>query len=147
MSWHPKNILSGMVQKRQNSVSLRGHTWEKLSVVSVRLEPLKGYVTGRVQSKAWIQGLEKSCHLSDWLCQKTSRRYLTLILAWANPFWLRTFRWGHGISLSLRGMSRMNQENLKWPTAFGSFAGHLSILLSREALLINWASYTTMGST
>ena len=39
-----------MVQNRQNSVSLFGHISDRLSVVSVRAEPHKGYVTERVWS-------------------------------------------------------------------------------------------------
>ena len=70
-------------KNRQKSVSFSGHISDGLSVVSVRAEPHKGYVTESVElsgimPKPGSEGHGKSGHLSDRLRRKAPRRYFTL---------------------------------------------------------------------
>ena len=75
-------------KNRQKFVSLSAHISDGLSVVLVRAEPHKGYVTesaelSGIMPKPGSEGHGKSGHLSDRFRQKAPRRYFTFTLAYS----------------------------------------------------------------
>ena len=84
ISSHWKVVYDKWYKNRQKSESFSGHISDWLSVVLVRAEPHKGYVSLRKcraqqhSAKGWLHRHGKSGHLSDRLRQKAPRRYFTL---------------------------------------------------------------------